>query len=513
MWRGRRSALLLVAAAAVCPDASTALWGGTGSEVIDLTLHKDVKRIKKSPYAWGIALYRDGCGYCELLKPEWTNVAAKMRKMAGIAAVDVVTHQHIAQSLMQEYGFEVKGVPTVIILKPSPDGKKKEMEVYNGERKLKPILKAVTNAMPEFVARITEPSFAGWQQKPGAKIVLFTKKREPSRELKALSTKYRDRNVSFGIVDQSDTALRALFGVDTVPKLVAIESGQRVGEGGYQPIEYTRGNTFVSLDFFVMDFAAPKPAGEEGGTESMDGDSSASGASSPAGATKSKSKKPKASSKSKSKSKSGSSTKRRTPSSSSSSSSSGANTYPGGNSPSSPSSAPSNKGKRRSPALSGKLRRLPQPADPITLKGTDLTKLSVKQLRGILARWDDACTSCLEKSNFIERIEKHRAVYGDMEAIAQRYAEKAKTKNRRAAAKRKRAAAASAGEGGGAGGGGGDGGVDGDAGDGNDDPFCTRMLEVETGPLQDRIAELEAENTRLRRQLELVAEPLIHDDL
>lgn len=149
--------------------------------------------------------------YCELLKPEWTAAAAKMRKMAGVvsgalhcrtpfssgarlkfspllgfffqAAVDVVTHQHIAQSLMKDYGFEVKGVPTVIILKPGPDGKK-ELVQYSGERKTSPIVKALGAAMPEFVARITEPSFDSWQQKPGAKVVLFSKKREPSPQLK-----------------------------------------------------------------------------------------------------------------------------------------------------------------------------------------------------------------------------------------------------------------------------------------------------------------------------------------
>lgn len=47
----------------------------------------------------------------------------------------------------------------------------------------------------------------------------------------------------------------------------------------------------------------------------------------------------------------------------------------------------------------------------------------------------------------------------------------------------------------------------------SDDPFCSRMLEGETAPLRERIAELEAENAMLKRQLELVSEPLIHEDL
>lgn len=38
-------------------------------------------------------------------------------------------------------------------------------------------------------------------------MVLFTKKREAPPQIKALSTKYRDRGVHFGMVDDSDTAV------------------------------------------------------------------------------------------------------------------------------------------------------------------------------------------------------------------------------------------------------------------------------------------------------------------
>eukprot|EP00035_Acanthoeca_spectabilis_P039263 m.60670 g.60670 ORF g.60670 m.60670 type:complete len:463 (-) comp9518_c0_seq2:2369-3757(-) len=449
-------------------SSSWALWGGKGSEVIDLTLHKDVKRMKNSPYAWALALYRDGCGYCELLKPEWTAAAAKMRKMAGVAAVDVVTHQHIAQSLMKDYGFEVKGVPTVIILKPGPDGKK-ELVQYSGERKTSPIVKALGAAMPEFVARITEPSFDSWQQKPGAKVVLFSKKREPSPQLKALSTKYRDRNVSFGIVDETDAKLRSLFSVNSYPKLFAIEAGRRVGKESYSPVEYTRGNSFVSLDFFVMDFASDKPSSS---TESKKGDSK-SEKSKPNKGNSKKSKPEKSSSPKKSKTKK----------------------------PPPPPPKKSTSSKRRNPTLNGQLRQLPQPPNPIKLKGTDITKLSVKQLRGILARWDDPCSSCLEKSIFIERIKKHRKVYGDMENVAQHYAKKAQAEERRKKKKKMREAEKQ---------------ESADAssnGSTEDDPFCTRMIEVETGALKEKLEELEAENAELRRQLDLVGKPLIHEDL
>lgn len=76
-----------------------------------------------------------------------------------------------------------------MLLKPSSLNGKKELEVYQGERKTRAIVKALTAAMPDYVARITAPSFDGWQSKAGAKVVLFSKKREAPAQLKALSTK------------------------------------------------------------------------------------------------------------------------------------------------------------------------------------------------------------------------------------------------------------------------------------------------------------------------------------
>ena len=68
-----------------------------------------------------------GCGYCQMLTPEWEKAATRMRKLVGVAAVDVVsqsvlavseahslllccckvTHQAVAQHVMSKYGFQV----------------------------------------------------------------------------------------------------------------------------------------------------------------------------------------------------------------------------------------------------------------------------------------------------------------------------------------------------------------------------------------------------------------------
>ena len=42
----------------------------------------------------------------------------------------------------------------------------------------------------------------------------------------------------------------------------------------------------------------------------------------------------------------------------------------------------------------------------IDLNTVDLKKLRVKQLKKILNDWDEECIGCLEKSDFIKRIEQ-----------------------------------------------------------------------------------------------------------
>ena len=111
-------------------------------------------------------------------------------------------------------------------------------------------------------------------------------------------------------------------------------------------------------------------------------------------------------------------------------------------------------------------RKLPQPEDPITLKGTDLSKLSVKELRGILARWDDACKGCVEKNNFLMQIKQNRKVYGDMEHVANSFRPK---EPEASDDETKRDSSVSC---------------------CGDDPFCAWMLGIETRPLLEENARL-----------------------
>lgn len=42
----------------------------------------------------------------------------------------------------------------------------------------------------------------------------------------------------------------------------------------------------------------------------------------------------------------------------------------------------------------------------IDVRNVDLKKLRVKQLRKILQSWDEECNGCIEKTDFIQRIEE-----------------------------------------------------------------------------------------------------------
>lgn len=47
----------------------------------------------------------------------------------------------------------------------------------------------------------------------------------------------------------------------------------------------------------------------------------------------------------------------------------------------------------------------------IDLKSVDLKKLKVKDLRKILNNWDESCEGCLEKTDYIKRIEELKPQY------------------------------------------------------------------------------------------------------
>ena len=50
----------------------------------------------------------------------------------------------------------------------------------------------------------------------------------------------------------------------------------------------------------------------------------------------------------------------------------------------------------------------------IDLNAVDLKKLRVKQLKKILSDWDEECVGCLEKTDFIRRIEQLKSEHQEL---------------------------------------------------------------------------------------------------
>jgi hypothetical protein len=47
----------------------------------------------------------------------------------------------------------------------------------------------------------------------------------------------------------------------------------------------------------------------------------------------------------------------------------------------------------------------------IDLKTVDLKKLKVRDLKKVLSDWDESCDDCIEKADFIKRIEQLKPKY------------------------------------------------------------------------------------------------------
>ena len=340
--------------------------------------------------------------------------------------------------------------------------------------------------------------------------MLFTDKKDSPAVIKALSIKYKGR-LHFGVVVTDDKKLKSKFGTDGSGKLFIIEDGKTVGSD-YTPIPYKGSARFVTMDFFVMDYAAAKEkeaSGDGGGDSkgSADGKNDGGNTDKKKDAKTKKKKKKKAeteepanltleeiAAKAANKAAAKEERKEKAAAMKAQRQERQKAEKKGG-------------GKKSTKKKLGGLRNLPQPENPINLKDAKLDQLSIKDLRGILARWDDPCNSCIEKDQFLMKIAENRKAHGDMEAVAQSFAKKAARRNRKRT---------KINPDGGGGGGGPEATTSGPA-----DPFaddgggglCGRLLDMETEPLRKEIEELRAENEELKMELAAATEELVHEEL
>jgi protein disulfide-isomerase A6 len=159
-----------------------------------------------------VEFYAPWCGHCQQLAPKWKQVAAKLKGVVNVGAVDCDAHK----ALCQRHG--VKGYPTIKALTPraGADG----WVEYQGQRGAKDIADFAVSLIPSSVHYLSRradlDSFlvrcggdgggSGAKRGGGAEraawglcVVLLTDKAEAPSLLRALSSAYRGR-AAFGVL-------------------------------------------------------------------------------------------------------------------------------------------------------------------------------------------------------------------------------------------------------------------------------------------------------------------------
>lgn len=200
-----------------------------------------------------VEFFAPWCGHCKNLAPEYKKVAAAVKGMVNIVAVDC--DNAASRSLCGMY--DVKGFPTLKLFTPG----KKSADDYQGARSAKAIADAVLAKLDSknikgITAKNADDFFAD-QALP--KVILFTDKSKPSKPYMALSMEYKGR-LAFAVVSNKEAAFVDKYGIDTFPTLIVIKNDE-----GQTVSKYDGDLGFQDLNKFLSTFA---PKATKGGPKS-----------------------------------------------------------------------------------------------------------------------------------------------------------------------------------------------------------------------------------------------------
>eukprot|EP00978_Attheya_sp_CCMP212_P020401 scaffold58325_cov56-Attheya_sp.AAC.5 len=142
LWLALASALSCLSCVAVHVEAS--LYEGENNEVQTFDSRSDFrKRVLEdsSGSIWLVQFYAPWCGHCQQLAPKYKEVAAALRGIVNVAAVDAATEGKAGKAIATSY--EINGFPTLYFFgRDDKDKGKTHPHLYQGAREVKDLIEA-----------------------------------------------------------------------------------------------------------------------------------------------------------------------------------------------------------------------------------------------------------------------------------------------------------------------------------------------------------------------------------
>ncbi|KAG9630649.1 putative disulfide isomerase, partial [Aureobasidium melanogenum] len=150
--------------------------------------------------------------------------------------------------------MDVKGFPTLKIVRPGKKAGRPTVEDYQGPRTAKGIVESVKDKIPSHVKRVTDKDLDGWltENNSSAKAILFSEKGVTSALLKAVAIDFLG-SISVAQIRSKEAAAVSLFGITSYPTLVLLPGGTK------DPIVYSGEMNKASIVEFLSQAASPNP--------------------------------------------------------------------------------------------------------------------------------------------------------------------------------------------------------------------------------------------------------------
>ncbi|KAF1808203.1 hypothetical protein P152DRAFT_462777 [Eremomyces bilateralis CBS 781.70] len=246
----RSVALAATAAYLLLNPAAAAGLYTKGSPVLQVDSTNYDRLITKSNYTSIVEFYAPWCGHCQSLKPAYEKAAKSLDGLAKVASVNCDAEEN--RPLCAR--FDVKGFPTLKIIKPSKKPGKPTVEDYQGPRTAKGITDIVVDKIPNHVTRVKDNELDGWldQDNSTAKAILFTEKGTTSALLRALAIDFLGSINVAQIRNKEEKAVEA-FGIAKFPKLVLLPGGDK------ESLVYDGEMKKEPISKFLSQVATPNP--------------------------------------------------------------------------------------------------------------------------------------------------------------------------------------------------------------------------------------------------------------